>query len=115
MLDPRLMRNYNVTMQQVEDAIEASNANVGGDILQLGSQSHNVRVIGLLGEGVDPLDPTNVERGRAIEAEKLDDIGKVVVTAHEGHPLFVKQLAQVIVSHRPRLGIVGRGGENDVV
>src|SRR5689334_23277226 len=49
--DPRLMRNYNVTMQQVEDAIEASNANVGGDILQLGSQSHNVRVIGLLGEG----------------------------------------------------------------
>src|SRR5215213_6561412 len=55
LLDPRLMRNYNVTMQQVEDAIEASNANVGGDILQLGSQSHNVRVIGLLGEGVDPL------------------------------------------------------------
>src|SRR4051812_43308155 len=50
LLDPRLMRNYNVTMQQVEDAIESSNANVGGDILPLGSQSHNVRIIGLLGE-----------------------------------------------------------------
>ena len=57
------MRQYDVTMQQVEDAIERSNANVGGDILALGSQAHNVRVIGLLGGGVDPLDPANVAAG----------------------------------------------------
>jgi len=115
LLDPRLMRNYDVTMQQVEEAIERSNANVGGDILALGSQSHNVRVIGLLGGGVDPLDPANIEHARAIEAEKLDDINKVVVTARDGAPLFVRQLAKVVVSHRPRLGIVGRGPEDDVV
>lgn len=115
LLDPRLMRNYNVTMQQVEDAIERSNANVGGDILALGSQAHNVRVIGLLGGGIDPLDPSNVENARAIEAAKLDDISKVVVAAHESSPIFVGQLAKVIVSWRPRLGIVGRGDQDDVV
>lgn len=115
LLDPRLMRNYNVTMQQVEDAIERSNANVGGDILALGSQAHNVRVIGLLGGGVDPLDPANVDRARVIEASKLDDIRKVVVAAHESSPIFVGQLAKVIVSSRPRLGIVGRGNQDDVI
>ena len=36
-----------------------SNANVGGDILPLGPQSHNVRAIGYLGEGVDSLDPAD--------------------------------------------------------
>ncbi|MBV8678804.1 MAG: efflux RND transporter permease subunit, partial [Planctomycetaceae bacterium] len=49
LVDNRLLRQYNVTLQQVQDAIQNSNANVGGDILPLGSQSHNVRAIGLLG------------------------------------------------------------------
>src|SRR3954454_6049141 len=115
LVDPRLMRQYNVTMQQVQDAIERSNANVGGDILALGVQAHNVRIIGLLGGGVDPLDPANVERAREIEFQKLDEIKKIIVTAHAGSPVFVRQLAEVIVSHRPRLGIVGRDRENDVI
>src|SRR3954470_22944439 len=80
LLDPNRMRYYNVTMQQVEDAIERSNANVGGDVLSLGSQAHNVRVIGLVGGGVDPLDPANVERAREIETSKISDLNKVVVT-----------------------------------
>ena len=96
LVDTRLLKQYNVTMQQVEDAIENSNANVGGDILALGTQSHNVRAIGLLGEGIDPLDPARVDRSAEIEAEKLDDIRKVVVaTADDGTPIYVRQIAQV--------------------
>ena len=49
----------------VEDAINRSNANVGGDILTMGNQAHNVRALGLLGESVDPLDPANVSRAFA--------------------------------------------------
>src|SRR3984893_4917419 len=33
LVDPLLLRQYNVTLKQVEDAIQSSNANVGGDIL----------------------------------------------------------------------------------
>ena len=58
------MKQYGITLQQVEDAIKKSNANVGGDILTLGRQSHNVRAIGLLGKGIDPLDPAKVARLR---------------------------------------------------
>ncbi|MHC5537566.1 efflux RND transporter permease subunit, partial [Singulisphaera rosea] len=115
LVSPRLLRQYNVTLQQVEDALTKSNANVGGDLLMLGSQSHNVRAIGLLGEGIDPLDPANVDRAFEIEAEKLDDINKVIVATSGGVPIYVRQVAQAIVGHRPRLGLVGRGDENDVV
>ena len=70
LVDTRLLRQYNVTLKQVEDAIDNSNANVGGDILTLGSQAHNVRAIGLLGGGIDPLDPANVdESDRIVAAE----------------------------------------------
>src|SRR5262249_21297041 len=51
LIDTRLLRQYNLTLQQVEEAISRSNANIGGDILTLGSQSHNVRALGLLGKG----------------------------------------------------------------
>lgn len=108
LLNTRQLRQYGVSMQQVEDAIKNSNANVGGDLLTLGPQSHNVRAIGLLGGGKDPLDPAIVERGFLVEVEKLDDIRDVVVANAKGIPIYVRQVADVIVGHRPRLGIVGR-------
>src|SRR4051795_327086 len=36
LIDPRLLKQYGVTMSQVEEAISRSNANVGGDLLALG-------------------------------------------------------------------------------
>ena len=115
LIDPRQLRRFGVTLKQVEDAIQRSNANIGGDVLTLGGQSHNVRAIGLLGEGVDPLDPTLVEQAYVLEMEKLEDIKDVVVTSVNGTPVYVRQLAEVIVGNRPRLGIVGRSQEDDVV
>ncbi|QDV32861.1 efflux RND transporter permease subunit [Tautonia plasticadhaerens] len=116
LIDPRLMRQYGVTMRQVEQAIAGSNANVGGDLLSLGSQSHNVRALGLLGGGVDSLDTAEVGRAVLIEADTLRDIADVVLaTQPDGTPLFVRQVARVIIGHKPRLGVVGREERDDVV
>ncbi|QEH34611.1 Cobalt-zinc-cadmium resistance protein CzcA [Aquisphaera giovannonii] len=115
LLDTQLMRRYDVTLQQVTDAITQSNANVGGDILPLGQQSHNVRAIGYLGEGVDPLDPANAENAYPVEIEKLEDLQNVIVTTHANMPVFIRQIARVVIGYQPRLGVVGREGENDVV
>src|SRR5580700_2928080 len=52
LLDTQLMRRYDITLQNVTDALSGSNANVGGDVLPLGEQSHNVRAVGLMGEGI---------------------------------------------------------------
>ena len=108
LVDTRLLRQYNVTLKQVEDAIDNSNANVGGDILTLGSQAHNVRALGLLGGGIDPLRPDLVENSDKLVADKLEDINNVVVASTNGIPIFVREVAQVVEQHRPRLGIVGR-------
>ena len=51
LVDPMELNHYSITLQQVQDAIQKSNANVSGNILTLGSQSHIVRGIGLLGKG----------------------------------------------------------------
>ncbi|MGC8643276.1 MAG: hypothetical protein ACP5XB_25745, partial [Isosphaeraceae bacterium] len=80
----------------------------------LGSQAHNVRAIGLLGKGIDPLDPNKVSKAFMIETQKLEDINRVVITSRNGEPVYVRQVAKVIVGHRPRLGIVGQGQEDDV-
>jgi cobalt-zinc-cadmium resistance protein CzcA len=115
LLDTQLMKRYDVTLQMVTDAISQSNANVGGDILPLGMQSHNVRAIGYLGEGVDSLDPAVADRAYAIEIEKLEDIQDVVVTTYQNMPVYIRQIARVVIGYQPRLGIVGREADNDVV
>ena len=107
LLDSQLMKRYDVTLQMVTDAIRQSNANVGGDILPLGPQSHNVRAVGYLGEGVDPLDPATAQNAYAIEVEKLEDIQDVVVTMYKNMPVYIRQLAKVVIGYQPRLGIVG--------
>ena len=119
LLDTRLMKQNGVTLQQVEDAIKNSNANVGGDILTMGVQAHNVRAIGQVGGGVDSLDPARIDESPRIEADKLQDLRDVVVATNNGTPIFIKQVAKCIIGNRPRLGIVGRNiderRENDVV
>jgi cobalt-zinc-cadmium resistance protein CzcA len=115
LIDTRLLRQYNLTLQQVEDAISRSNANIGGDILTLGSQSHNVRALGLLGKGIDPLDPANADQAFTIEVNKIEDLRKIIITSVNDNPVYLRNVAQVVIGHRPRLGIVGRGTEDDVV
>ena len=55
------------------------------------------------------------DQADAIEVEKLEDIQDVVVTSYNNMPIYVKQIAKVVIGYQPRLGIVGRNGENDVV
>ena len=119
LVDPWKLGHYGITLQQVEDAISKSNANIGGDILSLGPQSHNVRGIGLLGKGEDPLDPANAPRREEIVDQKLEEISNVVITQYQGTPILVSHVAKVVEGHQPRLGIIGRDAEgkseNDVV
>src|SRR6516165_1245357 len=115
LLDTQLMKRYDVTLQMVTNAIAASNANVGGDILPLGPQAHNVRAIGRLGDGIDSLDPSVADHAYALEVEKLEDIQDVVVTTYNNMPVYIKQLAKVVIGYQPRLGVVGKNGDNDVV
>jgi cobalt-zinc-cadmium resistance protein CzcA len=115
LVDPLKLNHYGLSLQQLQDAISNSNANVGGDILTLGSQSHNVRGIGLLGKAIDPLDPAKAQDRRSLVNQKIDDIESVVITQYQGNPILVSHVANVVEGHEPRLGVVGQGESNDVV
>ena len=120
LVDPMQLNHYGITLQQVQDAIQKSNANVGGNILTLGSQSHIVRGIGLLGKGIDALDPANVSATEPSSSIRSSTISATSSSLSiEGIPILVSHVAKVVEGHQPRLGIVGRHSgsrqENDVI
>ena len=94
-LNPKVLAKYNLTAIDVFQALKASNINVGGDVIRQGSQSLVVRGIGMLKNTVD------------VENVIIDNIGNV--------PIKIKDVAVVREGFEPRLGIVGRNNQDDVV
>jgi heavy metal efflux system protein len=94
-IDPYRLRGHNLTLSQLMGALSNANQNVGGQRLTLGEQSFNVRGIGLF--------------------HSLNDIREVVITEQKGTPVRVRDVAEVSIGHAPRLGIVGKDLEPDVV
>jgi len=94
-VDPIRLRGRGVTLPQVLSAVGNANQNVGGGRLTLGEQSFNVRGTGLI--------------------HSLKDIEEIVVTEKNGNPVRVRDLAAVLIGATPRLGMVGKGEEADIV
>ncbi|MFO0759465.1 MAG: CusA/CzcA family heavy metal efflux RND transporter [Byssovorax sp.] len=94
-VDPYRLRGQGVTLQQLMTAIGNGNQNVGGQRLTLGEQAFNVRGVGLI--------------------KSKRDIEDVVIAVNKGTPVRVRDVGEVEIGFTPRLGIVGRDGDADVV
>jgi heavy metal efflux system protein len=94
-VDPNRLAKYDITPLQVYEAVNQSNINVGGDIIEKNSQAYVVRGVGLLNSTQD------------IENIIIDDAG--------GNPILVKNVADVRESSMPRVGQVGLNDNDDVV
>src|SRR6476660_5442609 len=94
-VNPNLLTQYDLTALDVYDAISKSNVNVGGDVIEKSSQAFVVRGVGLL--------------------SNIDDINSIIIKDVKGIPVLVRNVAEVYESNNPRLGIVARGHEPDVV
>jgi cobalt-zinc-cadmium resistance protein CzcA len=128
--DPARMQRYGITLQQLKDAIAASNSNVGGDYIVHGGAAHVVRSLGMLGMGQDPIetamgmkDPIAARNYlRAEEERRIREIRQIVLGATnnvpvrvddvvEGGPLRASSLPYkegVVIGHQTRLGRVMR-------
>jgi cobalt-zinc-cadmium resistance protein CzcA len=126
--DPERMQQYGITLTQLQNAIGAANANTGGDYLRQGDTAANVRGIGLIGQGQDPMtkvlgmtDPKEAARVlREEEGQRLREIRQIVVASINNVPVRVDELVEggpvgdgdptgkpgVIVGHQTRLGQV---------
>jgi cobalt-zinc-cadmium resistance protein CzcA len=105
-IDPRKLEAFNITVPQITAALANANINVGGREITIGQQSINIRGIGLIDDGGgDDL----------AQGYKVGDIENVVLTQNNSVPVRVKDVAKVSVGYRPRLGIAGRDGDDDIV
>jgi cobalt-zinc-cadmium resistance protein CzcA len=86
---------YELTLPQVLQTLSNSNINVGGNTVNIGQQAAVVRGVGLI--------------------RSMSDIRNTMLTAANGNPVFLSDIAEIIVGHKPRLGIAGRDEQGDIV
>lgn len=94
-IDPYRLRKFNVSVDQLAQALAANNANTGGGAIVRGDEALVVRSIGLL--------------------TKVEDIARVAVAVRNGKPILVGDLAEVSIGPRTRSGIVSFNERDDVV
>ena len=86
---------YGLTLPQLLQAVSNSNINVGGNTVNIGTQSAVVRGVGLI--------------------RSIDDLANTMVSQSGGNPVLVKDVATVTVGEKPRLGIAGLDEDDDIV
>jgi heavy metal efflux system protein len=95
LVEPAMLRKYNLTLHEVFEAIASNNANAGGNILEKHAEKYIVRGVGLI--------------------RTLEDIERIVVKEVGGTPVFVSDVAQVLIDHAVRHGATVLNGEREVV
>lgn len=95
LLAPDKLQAHRVTLQEVTRALEGSNQNSSGGFLVQGAQERLVRGLGRIGTGVD------VER--------------TVVAVHDGNPVLVGQLGEVVVGPAIKRGEGSSNAEPAVI
>ena len=95
LLDPTRIAAIGLSVQQVESALTANNANAGGGFYSQGGQFYYVRGMGRL--------------------VTVEDIGNVVLAVHNVTPVLVKDVGRVAIGIAPRLGEFGYQKQDDAV
>ena len=126
--DPERLKRYGITLNQLQNALANSNANVGGDYLVYGRTVKMVRCVGVIGGGRDAMERAFAMKTpeaaaaflRAEDQKRLSEIRNIVITAVNNVPIRIDDVVQggplphkeapstqgVIVSNQTRLGRV---------
>ncbi len=94
-VDPHKLNYYQVPLSTLISALQNSNTNAGGNYMSVGEQAFDVRGLGFF--------------------RSLDDIRNVVLNANKSIPIKISNIAEVDIGYAPRLGIVGKDNQNEVV
>src|SRR5882757_4602767 len=94
-VNPALLQKYGLTSLDVFNAINRSNINVGGDVIEKNDQAYVVRGIGLI--------------------NNINEIENIIIKNVNNVPILAHNVADIKESGLPRLGQVGRDKHNDVI
>ena len=95
LVNPDRMRHYNVTLQDVFQALARNNANSGGGVLPHYSEQYLIRGVGLI--------------------KDVEDIRSIVLKEKDGVPVLVRDVAEVAIGNEVRYGALIKNGETESV
>lgn len=94
-LDPQGLIRHELTFDEVVDALKANNRNVGG-----GNINDMGRMLLVHGQG---------------RTETIDQIENIVITARDGVPIRIRDVAEVMIGYEIRQGAVTADGKGEAV
>ena len=93
-VDPNKLRAYAIPLSTVVEAVQRSNNNVGGNVVEQAGQWAVVRGVGLIGS--------------------VADVENVVIGAPNGVPIYVRNVADVKLGNAFRTGVLDKNGKEAV-
>jgi len=93
-VDPNKLRGYGIPLSVVVEAVQRSNNNVGGNVVEQAGQWAVVRGVGLI--------------------ESTTDVENVVIGAQNGIPIYVRNVADVKLGNAFRTGALDKNGKEAV-
>jgi len=95
-ISPVALLKFNLTLDQVFEALEKNNANVGGGLITAAGVSQMVHGIG--------------------RVTSIEQIGNIVVASYNGGPVYIRDIAEEVkIDREIRRGAVTADGEGEVV
>ena len=94
-LDPDRLASFGLSMKQVMDAVRASNADVGGRVLEIGGTEHAVRGRGYV--------------------HGTKDLEQVVLGSQKGTPVLLREVGAVHIGPAQRRGLADLDGLGETV
>jgi heavy metal efflux system protein len=95
LVNPERLRHYQISLQDVYEALARNNANSGGGQLPTYSERYLIRGVGLIA--------------------KPEDIGKIILKEVKGTPVYVRNVADVTIGSEVRQGAAILNGTTESV
>ena len=93
-VDPNKLRAYNIPLSTIVQAVQRSNNNVGGNVVEQAGQWAVVRGIGLI--------------------QSIDDVANIVIGSANGTAIYVRNVADVNLGNAFRTGVLDKNGKEAV-
>ena len=95
-LDPKLLLHYEIPLERVTEAIQNSNNDVGGRVVEMTETEHMIRGRGYI--------------------QSVEDLEKIVLSATEGGtPVLLRDVGNVQMGPDIRRGVAEKNGQGEVV
>jgi len=119
-VDPVRLLAYNISLSRVKRAIQRSNLDVGGRVVEMSETEYMVRGLGYLGTLTDKELAAARANGESIENLRTDrallELGlTALATSAEGSPVYLRDVAEVRVGPEIRRGIADWNGEGEAI